>query len=443
MKFPLGTRNTVEVYVDPFSFNQTNIGTECQYNVLGGFLFSNWQEVFITGSGIAPIPNTGGIFYVEVNVGTPGNLVVGIGADMQDFVGFVAFTGVPNDGFLGRSINGTMETVTIPLPPGKRDLGSGTQPPANETIVRRLLPDLSHGFLVGGASLAGLAPVTSSVYGSSLDPTDGKCKTSPCTAQTPLTRFEVRVVLTPRGTTGVWAWAQGYRQFYAEYPVDYRGRTLALHVFNMRRDVPPNPPLLSGIDMRLKLESTFSRAASRIFTGPEMRIESSLFTLFNTPYTIAPPNPNVACPGIAFTVAGAPPAPGFTPLVRWNLAAMGVALSANISYTIDVNLFVQNLTGISNTLLVSLYDGARVLGVLRLPPTIEGPWGSLVNSLTPLSTNPALNFPIGMHTVTPVVVTPNTPLPLYSSRRIDLRILAAYQAGTTQRPNRNVSMFAW
>lgn len=435
------TRNTVELYVDPFSFNQTAPGSECNYNVVGNLLFTNWQEIFATGP-VAPIGTSGGIFYVEANIKAPGNVVVGVSADGVNFVGFAVFGGADNGGFVGRSINGSLETVTIPLPPAKRDIGEGTAPPANETTVRRLNADVVNGFLGGGASLVGIAPLTSPVYGSSAEPTDGSCLAPPCA--TLLSRFEVRIVVTARGVTGVWAWSEGFRQFYAEYPIDLRGRSLQVSVLNMRRDVPPSPPLLSGLDVRLKLENSFSRALSRIYTASEMRTTPSRFTLFNTPWPIPEPSTSVACPAVDYLQVTVPP-PGFVPLMRWNLASMGLALAPTTSYNIDINLFVHNLTGIDNTVLVSVYDGSTALGVLRLAPTATGPWGSLVTGFTPIASNPALTFPTGLGTVTPATTTPAPGLlPLYSSRRIDLKLLAAYQVGSAQTgPNRNASLFAW
>ncbi len=49
-----------------------------------------------------------------------------------------------------------------------------------------------------------------------------------------IVRWEVRVVVSATGTTGIWAWAQGFRQFYQEYPVDLRGRSLTVNAYNMQ-----------------------------------------------------------------------------------------------------------------------------------------------------------------------------------------------------------------
>jgi hypothetical protein len=70
------------------------------------------------------------------------------------------------------------------------------------------------------------------VYGSSAQPTNGACLLPPCAQN--IVRWEVRVVVTNRNATGIWAWSEGFRQFYQEYPVDLRGRTLALSAFNMK-----------------------------------------------------------------------------------------------------------------------------------------------------------------------------------------------------------------
>ena len=170
----------------------------------------------------------------------------------------------------------------------------------------------------------------------------------------------------------------------------------------------------------LQLESNFSRVASRIYTGQQMR-SSSYFTIYNATYNVAPSNPTYVCPAIDY-VATLPPAPGYTPLLSWDLAAMGVSLVYGNSYTFDINVFVNNLTGIDNTILVSLYDGTHILAVQRLAPAVTGPWGTIVTGSSGLNDDPASNFPLGLLTVLPEVVTPAGPLPLYVSRRVDLKV---------------------
>lgn len=279
--------------------------------------------------------------------------------------------------------------------------GSGTGAPANTTTIHRLVPDLANGFLPGGASLVGIAPgkslfladmiiiapshcsflATSSVYGSSAQPTDGSCLTASCAQN--IQHWEVRILVRP-GVTGVWAWSEGFRQFYAEYPLDMRGKPLTVNAFNMIRNVPPTPPLLTGIDIRLKLESTFSRALSRIYSAPQI-LTSPYFTLQNSTssYHLEPQNPNIQCPPLEFETNGTIAA-GYVPLVRWDLSAMGLTFEAGKSYNFDVNLFLQNLTGINNVILVSLYDGNNVLAAQRLAPTPQGPWGQLFSGISPV-----------------------------------------------------------
>lgn len=69
-------------------------------------------------------------------------------------------------------------------------------------------------------------------------------------------------------TVSVWAWGEGYRQFFHTFPGtnDLRFAQLRLHVFNMNAGTQAVPlyPLLNGIDMRFK-QVDFKREKHRSF----------------------------------------------------------------------------------------------------------------------------------------------------------------------------------
>ena len=370
--------------------------------------------------------------YIEVNSIAPGNLVVGIGAG-DDFYGLIHYGNGGGTGPFGIAINGTVEDVVVNLSNNKKTAGSGTGAPAETAQIRRLVPD-ARGFLAGGSNVARLTGSFPTVYGSD-SVTEGRCLTSSC----PITdRWEVRVVL-GRDFVGVWAWAEGRQQFYAEYAgIDLRDRDLTLQAFNMNMGTAPlalQPPQISGMDMRIKYESTFSRVASRIYTASNIRVTPELFT--NVPgngYSVPAPETGVPCPSLDF-ISSAAVEEGFTPLLTWDLTAMGIQLSNDASYTISVNLFPKNLTSINNTVYFSLYDGQRALGVVTQPPS-GGIWANIVGSyVTPLNGRASQNFPTGSQPASPVSNNPSPAvlqLNPYSARRIQMDLSAKILKGSNQ-----------
>ncbi len=419
---PKGTPDLVSLYVDSWSFNQTGFEASCNVSVAQGLLYSDWQQM-LQSSSFGAAGAAGGIMYAEVNAAAPGNLVVGLADAAGNFFGFL-HTGAADA--LGAAVSGTLEDVVLPLPSNKRIAGSGGNGNVSTVSLRRLSPS---GIVAGGAAIpASLNPPSGSVYGSPSD-TSGACiGGAVCTVST---RWEVRVVIGGTGTVSVWAWAQGYRQFFHSFAgsaVDMRFSQIAMHVFNMNAGSTAVPlyPLLSGIDMRFKQESSFSRVASRIFSAPDIRPLLPAALLFAAPsssvFALSAAVPGQPCPALNFVASGAAPS-GYTPLLVWSLGAMGVSLSSDSSYTVSLSAFVNNISSVNSSVLVSLYDGATALGVVTMPPQ-DGIWGQALSAPTPLSASAALNFPLGAPFL-PAQHNPSQALlaasvPPYSSRRVSL-----------------------
>ena len=418
-----GTPNLVSLYVDSWSFNVTGFEASCNVSTSQGLLFSDWQQT-LQSSDFGPVGPAGGVMYVESNAAAPGNLVVGLAdAASLTFYGFL-HTGAPD--LLGAAVWGRVEDVTLPAPPsGKRIAGSGGS--GNATVTLRRLSPVA--IAAGGAAMpAALRPPSGGVYGSP-SPSLGQCLAgATCTVSS---RWEVRLVLDAAGGVAVWAWAQGYQQFYHVFPgpvPNLRDAPLALHVFNMNAGTPAAPlyPLLSGLDMRFKQEASFSRVASRIYSAPDIRALLPAASLFAAPaqsvFPLAQAIPGAPCPALNFVAPGPAPA-GYTPLLVWSLGAMGVQLNASLSYTVSLSAFVNNLTSLNSSVLVSLYDGATALGAVTLPPA-AGLWADALAAPTPLAASAALNFPLGA----PPLAAQHNPAPellaaaAYSSRRVSLEL---------------------
>lgn len=105
----------------------------------------------------------------------------------------------------------------------------------------------------------------------------------------------------------------------------------------------------------------------------------------------------------------------------FSLGSLGVALDPAKSYTLSFSAFVNNLTSLNSSVLVSLYDGTNALGAVTLPPQ-DGIWAEIISAPTLLNGDAALNFPSGApfvpgaeHNPSQAVMQAAVP---YSSRRI-------------------------
>ena len=427
------TPDLVALFVDSWSFGETGVNDSCNVSTLAGQLFSDWQQVFQTVP-FGPVGSFGGIIYAEMNIAAPGNLAVGLADSRNNFYGFVHTASAEA---LGAAVSGQVEDVTVDVATArrKRIAGSGEGGPPSNATLRRLSPT---SLLDGGSAIPeSLNPPRGPIYGSP-SPSAGACLAPPCVDATQ-TRWEVRVVV-GESSVGVWAWAEGYNQFYHVFDnVNLRLESLSLHVFNMNMGSQTNPllPRLSGLNLRVKQEQVFSVIASRIFTGPEIRPQLATGTLFRTlgapHYSLAAATPG-ACPGLAFepSQGALAPADGYSPLLSWSLSELGVALNASLSYTINIEAFVANLTSVNSSVFISLYDGQQSAGVVMMPYE-SGVWAAAIAASTGLHADAAANFVLGapelmaQHRPTAAVLAEAE---AFSSRRIALQ-LRLWRVGST------------
>lgn len=430
----------------------TGLGRSCNASVLDGVLYSDWQQVF-ESSAIQSSPS-GSIVYVEINADAPGFLCVGVSDSTNRFVGFVASSSPSS---LGLAVVGSVEDVTVQIPPAKRKriTGGGSGGVPTEAQLRRLSPISASPSDASGVP-SWVNPPTGPVYGAS-SPSDGRCtstSTSSTLCQDRVTRWEVRLVMLPTGEVGVWAWAQGRTQWWKMLTppgsVAMAQSPLTVHAFNANAGTTVDRlyPRLTGVDVRVKRELTFSRVASRIYSAHDMRQQSSqLFSVLPSPsYAVPPEDTSVPCPPISFIASTTvPPSNGYTPLLQWSLSALGIQLAPSSSYDINVNLFFQNLSSVNDTVLLTLYDGQRALGVVTLPPA-TGVWAGVIGATTPLAPDASLNFPLGAPLASPVTNNPSASMitsnPAYSSRRINLLVkdyfLPSFPSGSAPTPSTSV-----
>lgn len=86
---------------------------------------------------------------------------------------------------------------------------------------------------------------------------------------------------------------------------------------------------------------------------------------------------------------------GYSPLLVFSLGALGVSLDPSKSYTVFFSAYVNNLTSLNSSVFVSLYDGTTAAGPVTLPSRSSPFWAEVLAAPTPLSPDPAQNFPAG------------------------------------------------